>query len=116
MNAVAMMKPAILKEFRIDYETARAGLPTARLSLQAERDEKRAKDTIRRTRLARLEVGQALYRMHSTKSYENEHDSWASLCRALKLPREESYELMNSAGVHGQLPVSDVAADRKSVV
>ncbi len=108
--SIAMMTPKLLKEFRLDFETIRASLPTARLHLSAEKDLRRAKDTMRRTREARLDVGRALNRIYAHETWRDSHGSWAAMCRALKLPRWESYELMNGAGVTDSLPPADVAS------
>src|SRR5438128_181628 len=102
-----MMTPKLLREFKEDFEKARAGMATALLNLKAQKDLKRAKDSLQRTRLARLDVGRALLRMHETQSFRDSFKNWASVCRALRCGREESYELMNGAEVHDGLKPED---------
>lgn len=108
-ESFAMTTPKQLKEFREDYATIKDGLPIARLHLKAVNDERLAKATIKRTRLVRLNVGRALFRIHSTESWRGAHYSWAAMCRSLNLIREHSYQLMNYANIHDSLPPEFVA-------
>ncbi len=91
----AMVKPEQLREFRKDFETIRASLPTAELHLRASRDLATARKTVADTKRAALDVGGALHRMHSTQSWRDSYGSWADLCRALGLKRRSTYDLMN---------------------
>lgn len=96
--AVSSLTPALLKQFLQDFEIVRSELPAARLNLQAEKDKANAEKTLRRTRVSRLKVGEALRRMHDSESYQNKYGKdWSALCRALKIRRQESYELMADA-------------------
>ena len=99
-----MVKPEELKQFREDFEKARAGMETALLGLKAEDDERVAKETIKRTRLTLLEVGRALHRMHSTGSWRDQYKSWSAVCRKLNLPKSSSHRLMNNAAIVDNLP------------
>ena len=107
--AAAMLAPKLLKEFHADSEILRTRMRTARLNLQAKRAIDLNKRTWKRTNLAALEVGRALHRMFSTGNWTENHASWASLCRHHSIPRQDSYELMNDAGVHDKLPAAVLA-------
>lgn len=104
-----MLSPKLLKEFQQDYETVRAGVNTALLSIEAEQKLLEAKDAIRKTRLTRLEVGRALKRMHDTESWRDKFETWGALCRNLKLRENVAHRLMSTAEVHDDLPAEEVA-------
>ena len=107
-TAIRLHTPAERKRFHAEFEIARAGMSMARLGLKALEDAKLAAATEKRTRRARLDVGRALAWMHSTNAWQEDYKSWAELCRALGVARDESYKLMNAVAVVDSLPVDVV--------
>lgn len=98
-----MVHPRQLREFRADFSTAAAGAETAQQFLGAVRARRRAARTIESTRMAAIEVGRALLRMHTSENYFDRYATWTALCEALRIDRQASYDLMHLAEVTDNL-------------
>ena len=94
-----MITPKLLKEFRHDQEIVKRGLATAMLGLKAEHEFLSAQETIRRTRQARLEVGAALRRIHTSRSFLDEFASWDAFLKSVKIVRVTAYQLMEHSDI-----------------
>ena len=92
-----MADPRLIRQFGKDFQTVREAMPRALRYLGAERQRQDALRTIKACRLAAVECGRALKRMHETQSYLDSYANWTSVCRALNLQPRDSYYLMDRA-------------------
>jgi hypothetical protein len=102
---VPMVTPAALKRFRRNFDTAKRGAAAALENLAAEDKHREASEEMRRTRLATMEVAEALLEMHESEDYRHDgFKDWSALCRGVKIPRERSYRLLAMARAARTLP------------
>jgi hypothetical protein len=103
-ESIKMPSPDALRSFDADFELVRDNLPYARRYKKADDDISIAKKILKDTREARLDCGRGLHRIYLTESWRKRYDDWGAMCRALRLPRKLSYELMVDSRVNDSLP------------
>ena len=103
-----MTSPETLREFQKDFDIAKEAIGTAQRYLQFEADHAASSAGMKRTFKAAVECGAALKRMHDSESYRDAYDSWDALCRALRIGRQYSYQLIACADKLAKLPPATI--------
>lgn len=113
--ARTMTDPKLTKQFKEDFDVAQKVIPRALAYAEADQVRADALRTMKSTKLAALEAGRRLKRMHDTESYADVYPTWDALCKTLKITPRDARYLMDLPDVTDSIEGTQLAKDIPSV-